>query len=108
VSDRHKNRPATPWIRARTVHDVSPWVRLVEREVDFGAGRVERYHALEQADYVCILAITPEGLIPAVRRYRPALERYTRELPARMVDPGRERRINVRPRAPRRDRPSDL
>lgn len=88
MADRDKKRPATPWVRTRTVHDVSPWVRLVEREVDFGSGRVERYHAIEQADYVCILAITPEGLIPVVRQYRPALERYTCELPAGMEDPG--------------------
>lgn len=88
MADRDKKRPATPWVRTRTVHDVSPWVRLVECEVDFGSGRVERYHAIEQADYVCILAITPEGLIPVVRQYRPALERYTCELPAGMEDPG--------------------
>jgi ADP-ribose pyrophosphatase len=60
----------------------------MERDVDFGAGRVERYHAIEQAEYVCILAITPEGLIPAMRQYRPALERDTPELTAGMVGPG--------------------
>ena len=61
---------------------------MVEREVDFGNGRIEIYHALRQADYVGILAIRPDGLIPIVRQYRPALERFTWELPAGMVDPG--------------------
>ena len=108
MADRDKKRPATPWVRTRTVHDVSPWVRLVEREVDFGSGRVERYHAIEQADYVCILAITPEGLIPVVRQYRPALERYTCELPAGMEDPGESAESTCHPRAPGRDGPSRL
>ena len=35
-----------------------------------------------------ILAQTPSGLIPIVRQFRPAVERYTWELPAGLVDPG--------------------
>jgi hypothetical protein len=31
---------------------LSPWVNIVERRVDFGDGRVELYHALDQPDYV--------------------------------------------------------
>lgn len=66
---------------------VSPWVRIVERTIDFG-DRVETYHAVTQAAYIGILAVTREGEIPIVRQYRPALERHTWELPAGMVDPG--------------------
>ena len=77
-----------PRILAARTRVVSPWMSVVERKVNFGNGRIELYHALRQADYVGILAITPDGLIPIVRQYRPALERFTWELPAGMVDPG--------------------
>jgi uncharacterized protein (TIRG00374 family) len=72
--------------RSRTV--VSPWVSIMARTVDFGAGRTEVYHAIDQTDYIAILAITPDFRIPIVRQYRPALERFTCELPAGMVNPG--------------------
>jgi ADP-ribose pyrophosphatase len=45
------------------------------------------YYSLSIADYVGILAITTDQQILAVRQYRPAVERYTIELPAGMVDP---------------------
>jgi ADP-ribose pyrophosphatase len=67
---------------------LSPWVKVVERQIDFGGGRVEIYHALDQADYVAILAVTPSREILIVRQYRPALDRFTWELPAGMVEPG--------------------
>jgi uncharacterized protein (TIRG00374 family) len=65
---------------------LSPWVTIVERQVEFSAGRVETYHALSQSDYIAILAVTPDKRIPIVRQYRPALERFTWELPAGMVE----------------------
>jgi len=43
---------------------------------------------VDQADYIGMLAITPDFRIPIVRQYRPALERFTCELPAGTVDPG--------------------
>lgn len=73
---------------SRQTDIVSPWMRIVEREIAFGDGRIELYHAIEQADYVGILTVTPDGLFPVVRQYRPALERMTCELPAGMVDRG--------------------
>lgn len=76
-----------PRVLSRSDLAISPWVRIVERKIDFG-DRVETYHAVAQAAYIGILAVTPEGEIPIVRQYRPALERYTWELPAGMVDPG--------------------
>ncbi len=70
---------------------VSPWVRLVEKTVEFARGaQPETYHCLAQADYVAILAQTPDSLIPIVRQYRPAVEAYTWELPAGLVDPGED------------------
>ena len=76
----HRNRDTT---------SISPWVRIIAREVEFRPGEAPQiYHALEQADYVSIVAVTPDGKLPIVRQYRPAIESFTWELPAGLVDPG--------------------
>jgi ADP-ribose pyrophosphatase len=76
-----------PKIISRRATRVSPWVEIIEREVEFSAGAgPEIYHALGQADYIAIVARTPEDLIPIVRQYRPAIERFTWELPAGLVE----------------------
>lgn len=80
-----------PKITSRRTVDVSPWMKIIEREVEFTEGaKPEVYHAVGQQDYIAILARTPEGLIPIVRQYRPAVEAMTWELPAGMVDPGED------------------
>jgi ADP-ribose pyrophosphatase len=76
-----------PKIKARRTTTVSPWMAIIEREVEFAEGASpELYHAVGQADYIAIVALTPKGKIPIVRQYRPALERFTWELPAGLVD----------------------
>ncbi len=78
-----------PKIKARRTTPVSPWMTIIEREVEFTEGAAsELYHAVGQADYIAIVALTPEGKIPIVRQYRPALEGFTWELPAGLVDEG--------------------
>jgi 8-oxo-dGTP pyrophosphatase MutT (NUDIX family) len=78
-----------PRIRSRRITAVSPWMSIIAREVEFSRGApVEVYHAVEQADYIAIVAITRSGKIPIVRQYRPALEAFSWELPAGLVDPG--------------------
>jgi 8-oxo-dGTP pyrophosphatase MutT (NUDIX family) len=78
-----------PKITARRSTTISPWMTVIERSVEFTQGAAaELYHAVGQQDYVAIVARTPEGLIPIVRQYRPAVERFTWELPAGLVDPG--------------------
>jgi ADP-ribose pyrophosphatase len=80
-----------PRIRSRNTTVVSPWVSIVSREVEFARGApAQTYHAVAQADYISIVALTPAGKIPIVRQYRPALEAFTWELPAGLVDPGEE------------------
>jgi 8-oxo-dGTP pyrophosphatase MutT (NUDIX family) len=80
-----------PKIKARRTTRVSPWMAIIEREVEFSPGApVELYHAVAQQDYIAIVAMTPEGRIPIVRQYRPALERFTWELPAGLVDEGED------------------
>src|SRR5215475_1020457 len=76
-----------PKIKARRTTRVSPWMEIIEREVEFTPGaKPELYHAVAQQDYIAIVARTPDGQIPIVRQYRPALERFTWELPAGLVD----------------------
>src|SRR5262249_31087602 len=59
------------------------------REVEFARGQAPQlYHAVDQADYIAIVALTANGKIPIVRQYRPAIEAFTWELPAGLVDPG--------------------
>jgi ADP-ribose pyrophosphatase len=68
---------------------VSPWVTLLEKSVVFTEGAVpEAYHFLTQADYVGVLAVLPDGRIPLVRQFRPAVETFTWEFPAGTVDSG--------------------
>jgi 8-oxo-dGTP pyrophosphatase MutT (NUDIX family) len=78
-----------PRIKSRQTIEISPWMKVIEREVEFAAGATpELYHAVGQQDYIAIVARTPDGKIPIVRQYRPALERFTWELPAGLVDKG--------------------
>jgi ADP-ribose pyrophosphatase len=80
-----------PKITARRSTKISPWVDLIEREVEFTKGvPAELYHAVGQGDYIAIVARTPDGRIPIVRQYRPAVERFTWELPAGMVEDGED------------------
>lgn len=80
-----------PKIKSRREIDISPWMKVIEREVEFRAGaKPELYHAVGQQDYIAIVALTPDGRIPIVQQYRPAVERKTWELPAGMTDPGED------------------
>src|SRR5262249_5703794 len=57
-------------------------------EVEFSRGAApQTYHAVEQPDYISIVALTSSGKIPIVRQYRPALEAFAWELPAGPGDP---------------------
>jgi 8-oxo-dGTP pyrophosphatase MutT (NUDIX family) len=64
---------------------------IIVREVGFSKGQpLQTYHAVGQQDYIAIVARTPDGRIPIVRQYRPALEAFTWELPAGLVDAGEQ------------------
>ena len=78
-----------PKIVGRRVTRVSAWMEIIERAVEFAPDAApELYHAVGQQDYIAIVARTPKGQIPIVRQYRPAVERFTWELPAGLVDAG--------------------
>jgi ADP-ribose pyrophosphatase len=67
----------------------SPWMETITRDVQFvPSGPVESYVAIGQPDYVVALAVTRDGRVPLVRQFRPAIERFSLEFPAGMVDPG--------------------
>ena len=81
--------PNYPRIRSRRTTPVSPWMNIIAREVEFSPGdEPQIYHAVDQADYVSIVAVTADGKLPVVRQYRPAIEGFSWELPAGLVDPG--------------------
>jgi ADP-ribose pyrophosphatase len=78
-----------PRIRSRRTTTVSPWMSIVAREVEFSRGATPQlYHAVKQADYISIVALTAGGKIPIVRQYRPVIETFSWELPAGLLDPG--------------------
>jgi 8-oxo-dGTP pyrophosphatase MutT (NUDIX family) len=80
-----------PRILKRTTSRLSPWVELVARDVEFSRGaQAEVYHSVSTADYVNVVALTRDGRIPIVRQYRPAIERFTLEIPAGLIDPGEQ------------------
>jgi ADP-ribose pyrophosphatase len=80
-----------PKILSRRTIAASPWMELIAREVEFTPGAEPQiYHAVSQQDYLAIVARTPDGRIPIVRQYRPAIETFTWELPAGLVDHGEQ------------------
>jgi len=48
----------------------------------------EVFHSLSLADYVSVIAVDENGRIPLVRQYRPALEKWTIELPGGLLEVG--------------------
>ena len=76
-----------PKIRSRRTIAVSQWMDVIAREVEFTAGAEPQiYHAVSQLDYLAVVAVTPDGRIPIVRQYRPAIEAFTWELPAGLIE----------------------
>ena len=47
-----------PKVIARRTTTISPWIAIIEREVEFTAGAPpELYHAVGQQDYIAIVAM---------------------------------------------------
>ena len=76
-----------PRVVTRELTRLSPWASVMARTLVLpGKAKPEIYHSLQQADYVSVFAMTPDGRIPLVRQYRSALEKYTLELPGGLRD----------------------
>lgn len=71
---------------ATTRQVLSPWVTLMSRTIERAGAEPQIFHSLEQSDYVSVLAVAPDGSIPLVRQYRPAIQRMTLELPGGLID----------------------
>lgn len=63
----------------------TPWFQIVGKTMREGEAP---YYSLRLPDYAAMIAVTPEERLVIVRQYRPAVERYTFELPSGLVDPG--------------------
>jgi ADP-ribose pyrophosphatase len=68
---------------SRNYKTLNPWVTLVETEI---RGDSKPYIHIKVPDYVFVLCITDEGLIPLVRQFRMPLGRETLELPAGLIE----------------------
>ncbi len=79
-------RPS-PRVVARRNTTLSRWFRVVEKDVVFPwiAGR-HTYHAVATLPYVAVYALTPDLRVALVRQYRPAVEAFTWELPAGLIE----------------------
>lgn len=76
-----------PRILAREVIDISPWVSLCAKQVQFkNQEESSTFHSLSQNDYVTTFAVREDGFIPVVRQFRPAVEDFTFELPGGLLD----------------------
>ena len=76
-----------PKLTALRHASVSEWMTVVSKDVQFSPGaRIETYYAIEQPSYLATVAMTQEGRILLVRQYRPAIERYSLELPGGLLD----------------------
>jgi ADP-ribose pyrophosphatase len=70
---------------------VSPWLDVIARDVQFlPEAAVETYYAVSQPHYLVALAVTPEERILLVRQYRPAIRRFSLELPAGLLEGNEE------------------
>lgn len=66
---------------------VSPWIELLARDVQLSPGApTETYYAISQPTYLAAIAVTPDDRILLVRQYRPAIERFSLELPAGLLE----------------------
>jgi len=76
-----------PSVVKRELTHLSPWASVMARTLVLpGRTQPETYHSLQQADYVSVFAMDPDGRIPLVRQFRSALEKYTIELPGGLRD----------------------
>jgi ADP-ribose pyrophosphatase len=63
----------------------TPWFQVVGKTMREDEAP---YYSLKLVDYATTLALTEEGRVLVVRQYRPAVERYSLELPSGLIDPG--------------------
>jgi len=87
----------SPRVLERRLAWKSPYVGVIEKEVDLGGQRgVETFWSVRTGGYAAVVAISESGLIPLVRQFRPAVEAFVLELPSGAIDPGETPEAAVR------------
>ncbi|MCP1831677.1 ADP-ribose pyrophosphatase [Bradyrhizobium sp. USDA 4532] len=57
------------------------------RDVQFRSdSEIEKYYAIIQPQFLVALAVTPDGQVLLVKQYRPAIQRFSLELPAGILE----------------------
>jgi len=80
-----------PTIASSRATRLSNWVTLVENAVIARAGEEQAiYHSFALDDYVSIFPVTPDGRVPLVRQFRPAIDRVSLEFPGGILEQGEE------------------
>ena len=74
-------------IRSRKTVFSTPWFQVVAKSVG-EKGTSEPYYSLKMSDYVSVVAVTDRQEFILVRQYRPAVEKWTLELPSGHVSDG--------------------
>jgi len=69
----------------KKVIKLSKYVNIIEKTIKVN-NSLEKYHSFDQSDYVSILAISKKNKIILVKQFRPALKKYTIELPGGLRD----------------------
>ena len=72
-----------PLITSRLIEFATPWFEVVAKRMN---GDASPYYSLRMPDCVSVIALTAEKQVVLVRQYRPAVERYTLELPGGHVE----------------------
>jgi 8-oxo-dGTP pyrophosphatase MutT (NUDIX family) len=68
---------------------ISPWLQIIRRDVQMLPGQpIEQYLAVGQPDYLVALAVKLDSRILLVRQFRPAIDRFSLEFPAGLLEPG--------------------
>ena len=61
------------------------WFELVAKSFDLDG---EPHYSIRTQDYVAVIPVTPEGEIVLVRQFRPAVGRFTLEIPCGHIESG--------------------
>lgn len=94
MSKRPQLKSSIPVVLGKREVFSTPWVRLMEKKVDLAdGGPPQAFYALEQCDYVAMVAVTPSGKVLTVRQFRPAVEQFTLELPAGTIELGEDPQV---------------
>lgn len=74
-------------IRQRDRVFSTPWFEIIAKTL---VDNPDPFYSLQLPDYAVVVAVTPSQEVLLVRQYRPAVERYTLELPSGHVEAGED------------------